>query len=73
MSTHIKLSGTEMDELIRLRNQRDLLIKESKALRISRDEYKKRALIAESQLAPTRESLNKLTAEKSKWMRKNKS
>ena len=73
MSAHIELSGTEKEELIRLRNHRAALIKENKALTANLDEFKRRALLAESQLSPTREALNKLTAEKSKWMRKNKS
>jgi hypothetical protein len=73
MSAHIELSGTEKDELIRLRNQRSSLIKENKALTVNLEEFKSRALLAESQLSPTRDALNKLTAEKSKWLRKNKS
>lgn len=73
MSNYIELSGTERDELIRLRNQRVFLIKENKALTINLDEFKRRALLAESQLSPTRDALNRLTAEKSKWLRKNKS
>lgn len=72
MSSHIELSGTEKEELTRLRNQRTLLIKENKALAVKIEEFKTRALLAESQLSPTRDALNKLTAEKSKWARKNK-
>jgi len=73
MSSHIMLSGTEKDELIRLRNQNLTIIDELKKLNVNIEHYKSRALLAESQLKPTRSALNKLTAEKSKWARRNKS
>lgn len=55
--------------------QKQLGIKDRRIYSLQRevDFQKARAIAAEKALAPTKRSLEKLTAEKSKWLRKHRS
>ena len=61
---------SDISIIINLRKELSKSRREVNVLHIEREELLERASVAEAMLAPTKRSLELLTAEKSKWIRK---